>query len=250
MHRLLCTVGGDVFTVRPVQVSVKYKAAQALVTFGTYCKRARGKQMSEQEVQEHATEWSRPRAWQLLNEYTRSESLLKHALAVESCTRAYGVEEAARLQLPPEEAAAMAERYSVTALMHDFDYEQHPSLEEHPFVGVRILKERGWPEEIQIAILGHADYSGVARTSHLAKTLFACDELSGLLTACALVKPTRRIADVELAGVQKKMKDKAFARGVNRADVVKGAQELGVSLEAHIAFCLLAMQGKAETLGL
>ncbi|TCK74043.1 HD domain-containing protein [Acidipila rosea] len=193
---------------------------------------------------------SRDGAWALLNEYTQSASLLKHALAVETCMRAYGEREADALGLTGEERAQLVERYAVTGLLHDFDYERYPSLEDHPFVGVRILAEQGWPEEIRTAILGHAEYSGVPRETHLAKTLFACDELAGFLTACSLVKPTKSIFDVEVAGVRKKMKDKAFARGVNREDIVKGAGELGVELEAHIAFCLEAMQRNAAALGL
>lgn len=195
-------------------------------------------------------DWSRARAWQLLQEYTQGASLLKHALAVETCTRAYGEQEAAQQGLTGGAAAELAERYSATALLHDFDYERYPSPEEHPFVGVRILEEQGWPEEIRTAILGHANYSGVPRVTHLAKSLYACDELSGLLTACALVKPSKRIAEVDVAGVRRKMKDKAFARGVNREDVVEGAAELGVELDTHIAFCLEAMQRNAEALGL
>ena len=195
-------------------------------------------------------EWPRERAMALLEEYTQSVSLRKHALAVETCCRAYGEQEAARLGLPADEAARLAERYAVTALLHDFDYERHPSVEEHPFVGVRVLEAQGWPEEVRTAILGHAGYSGVPRATHLAKALFACDELSGLLTACALVKPSKRIAEVDVAGVRRKMKDKGFARGVSRKDVVEGAAELGVELDAHIAFCLRAMQGNAEALGL
>jgi predicted hydrolase (HD superfamily) len=144
----------------------------------------------------------------------------------------------------------MVELYSTTALLHDYDYERHPTREEHPFVGVRELERRGWPEELRTAILGHAEYSGVPRVTHLAKVLFACDELAGFLTACALVKPTRAIADVEVKSVRKKMKDKAFARGVNRADVIQGAAELGVELDAHIAFCLEAMKKRAAELGL
>ena len=192
--------------------------------------------------------YSRAAAWALLNEYTQSASLLKHALGVEACVRAYGEREAAGL--PAEEAAEVVETYSVTALLHDFDYERFPSLEDHPFVGVRILAEQGWPEAVRTAILGHADYSGVPRETHLAKTLFACDELSGFLTACALVKPTRSINDVEVAGVRKKMKDKAFAKGVHREDIVKGAAELGVELDAHIQFCIEAMRRSADALGL
>ena len=135
-------------------------------------------------------------------------------------------------------------------MLHDFDYERHPTPEEHPFVGVRELERLGWPEVMRTAILGHALYSGVPRETHLAKVLFACDELAGFLTACALVKPTKSIADVEVASVKKKMKDKAFARGVHREDIVQGAAELGVDLDAHIAFCIEAMKKRAGELGL
>jgi len=197
-----------------------------------------------------STPFDRDRAWALLNEHTQSLSLLKHALAVETCVRAYGEREADALALDIDARAALLEQYSATALLHDFDYEKHPSREEHPFVGVAILAEQGWPEEIRTAILGHAEYSGVPRVTHLAKTLFACDELAGFLTACSLVKPTKSIHDVEAAGVKKKMKDKAFARGVNRDDIVTGAAELGVPLEDHITFCIVAMQKNAEALGL
>jgi predicted hydrolase (HD superfamily) len=194
--------------------------------------------------------YSRERAWTLLNEYTQSASLLKHALAVETCVRAYGEREAAAEDLSGEPREAFIEKYSVTGLLHDFDYEKYPTPEEHPFVGNRILSEQGWPEGIRTAILAHAEYSGVPRETHLAKTLFACDELAGFLTACSLVKPTKSIHDVEVAGVRKKMKDKAFAKGVNREDIVKGAGELGVALDEHIAFCIAAMQNNAEMLGL
>ncbi len=143
------------------------------------------------------------------------------------------------------EREALLETYSCTALLHDFDYEKFPSLEDHPFEGNKILTAQGWPEEIRTAILGHAEYSGVPRVTHLDKTLFACDELAGFLTACSLVKPTKSIHDVEVAGVRKKMKDKAFAKGVHREDIVKGAAELGVELDAHIQFCIDAMRAKA-----
>src|ERR1700757_1347465 len=186
--------------------------------------------------------FSREHAWQLLTEWTLSESLRKHALAVEACVTAYGEAEADRRALSGTEREALLRLYSTTALLHDFDYERHPSRDEHPFVGVRELERLGWPLELRTAILGHAEYSGVPRVTHLDKVLFACDELAGFLTACALVKPTRSIADVEVAGVKKKLKDKAFARGVNRDDVINGAAELGVELEAHIAFCIEAMK--------
>jgi len=194
--------------------------------------------------------YSRTQAWQLLTEWTQGESLRKHALAVEACVAACGEAEADRLSLTGEERDAMIQLYSTTALLHDFDYERHPSLEEHPFVGVRELVRLGWPAELRTAILGHAQYSGVPRVTHLDKSLFACDELAGFLTACALVKPSKSIADVEVAGVRKKMKDKAFARGVNREDVIQGAAELGVELNAHIGFCIEAMRKRAAELGL
>ncbi|MGA2906235.1 MAG: HAD family hydrolase [Terracidiphilus sp.] len=194
--------------------------------------------------------FSRQCAWQLLNDWTQSESLRKHALAVEACVVAYGEQEAGRIALEGDARTALVELYSTTALLHDFDYERHPTPEEHPFVGVRELERLGWPEELRIAILGHALYSGVPRTTHLAKVLFACDELAGFLTACALVKPTKSIADVEVTSVKKKMKDKAFARGVHREDIVQGAAELGVDLDTHIAFCVEAMKKRASELGL
>lgn len=194
--------------------------------------------------------YGRAQAWQLLTGWTQGESLRKHALAVEACVAACGEAEADRLGLTGVARDALIELYSTTALLHDFDYERHPSLEEHPFVGVRELERLGWPVELRTAILGHAQYSGVPRVTHLDKALFACDELAGFLTACALVKPTKAIAEVEVAGVRKKMKDKAFARGVNRADVIQGAEELGVDLDAHIAFCIEAMKKRARELGL
>lgn len=198
--------------------------------------------------------YGREQAWQLLTEWTQSESLRKHALAVEACVTAFGEAEADRLGLTgPESAqerAALVELYSTTALLHDFDYERHPTAEEHPFVGVRELERLGWPLAMRTAILGHAQYSGVPRDTHLAKVLFACDELAGFLTACALVKPTKAIADVEVAGVRRKMKDKPFARGVNRADVIQGAAELEVELDVLITFCIEAMKKRATELGL
>jgi predicted hydrolase (HD superfamily) len=194
--------------------------------------------------------FSRAQAWQLLTEWTVSESLRKHALAVEACVAAYGEAEAERLGLEGEKRQAMLALYQTTALLHDFDYERHPSLDEHPFVGVKELERLGWPEELRTAILGHAQYSGVPRATHLAKALFACDELAGFLTACALVKPGKAIAYVEVAGVRRKMKDKAFAKGVNRQDVIQGAEELGVDLDAHIGFCIEAMKKWAGELGL
>jgi len=194
--------------------------------------------------------FGREQAWRLLTEWTQSESLRKHALAVEACVGAYGEQEAGRLGLEGDARTSLVNLYSTTALLHDYDYERHPTAEEHPFVGVRELERLGWPEEMRMAILGHAEYSGVPRVSHLAKVLFACDELAGFLTACALVKPTKAIADVEVASVRKKMKDKAFARAVHREDIVKGAQELGIDLDAHIGFCIAAMKKRAGELGL
>ena len=199
---------------------------------------------------ETAIPFTREQAWTLLTEWTQSESLRKHALAVETCVLAYGEAEADRLGLRGDARAALLNLYSTTALLHDYDYERHPTADEHPFVGVRELERLGWPEELRTAILGHALYSGVPRTSHLARALFACDELAGFLTACALVKPSKSIADVEVAGVRKKMKDKAFARGVHREDIVLGASELGVDLDAHIAYCIEAMKQHAIELGL
>jgi predicted hydrolase (HD superfamily) len=194
--------------------------------------------------------YGRKQALSLLREWTEGESLRKHALAVEACVLAYGEAEADRLGLTDEERDSLLNLYSTTALLHDFDYERHPSRQEHPFVGVRELERLGWPLELRSAILGHAEYSGTPRVTHLDKVLFACDELAGFLTACSLVKPTKAIADVEVAGVRKKMKDKAFARGVNRQDVVQGAAELGVDLDAHIAFCIEAMKRRSADLGL
>lgn len=200
--------------------------------------------------EEFSSAYGREAAWKLLTAWTKSESLRKHALAVEACVVAYGEAEADRRGVAGEERAAMLELYATTALLHDFDYERHPTPDEHPFVGVRELGRLGWPEELRTAIVGHAQYSGVPRETHLAKALFACDELAGFLTACALVKPSRSLAEVETAGVRKKLKDKAFARGVNREDVIQGAAELGVELDAHIGFCIQAMRKRAAELGL
>jgi predicted hydrolase (HD superfamily) len=171
-------------------------------------------------------------------------------MAVSVCTEAYGVMEAERLGLSGAEAAEFVEMYASAGLLHDMDYERYPTQQEHPFVGVKHLRERRWPENVLHAILAHADYSGVARESHLDKALFACDELAGFLTACALVKPTKSILDVEVAGVKKKMKDKAFARAVLREDITSGAELLGLSVDEHVGNCLRAMQARAEELGL
>lgn len=173
----------------------------------------------------------------LLHEYTKSESLRKHALAVEACCRAYAPE-------------SERELWGITGLLHDFDYERWPNLPDHPLQGNRILTELDYPEPLRHAILAHCSQTGVARETPLDKTLFACDELAGFLTACALVKPNKSLAEVEPAGVQRKLKDKAFARSVSRADILQGASELGVPLEQHIAFCLEALRGIAPALGL
>jgi predicted hydrolase (HD superfamily) len=197
-----------------------------------------------------AGDHTRERALQLLEEWTKGESLRKHGLAVSVCTEAYGVREAARLGLAGDEAAEFVALYASAGLLHDMDYERHPTQEEHPFVGVATLREQGWPEPVMHAILAHADYSGVVPESHLDKALFACDELAGFLTACALVKPTKSIRDVEVKGVLKKMKDKAFARAVKREDMTAGAALLGLSVEEHVGNCLAAMRARAEELGL
>ncbi len=181
----------------------------------------------------------REEAWCLLTEFTQSESLRKHALAVEACMRAYAP------KFGGDEA-----QWGVVGLLHDFDYEKYPSHEDHPYKGNEILKERGWPEEIRRAIMSHAEYTGVRRESAMEKALFACDELAGFITASALVKPGKSLVEVEAKSVRKKMKDKAFARSVNRDDIVNGAADLGVELEEHIAFCIEAMKGIAEKLGL
>jgi predicted hydrolase (HD superfamily) len=195
-------------------------------------------------------EHSRERALALLEEWTKGESLRKHGLAVSVCTEAYGVMEAARLGLAGDEAADFVALYACAGLLHDMDYERHPTLDEHPFVGVAELGAQGWPEPVLHAILAHADYSGVACESHLDKALFASDELAGFLVACALVKPTKSILDVEVKGVLKKMKDKAFARAVKREDITGGAALLGLSVDEHVGNCLTAMQARATELGL
>lgn len=181
----------------------------------------------------------REQAWNILCKFTKSDGLRKHALAVETCVAAY----AGKFGEDPL-------KWSVTALLHDFDWEIHPTLDEHPQKGEPILAERGVPEEIRRAILSHANHLGVARVSPLEKTLYACDELAGFITAISYVKPHRSVFEVDVASVKKKMKDKAFARSVNRQDIIDGALELGVPLEEHIDFCVKAMQNRAEELGL
>jgi putative nucleotidyltransferase with HDIG domain len=187
---------------------------------------------------------TRDDAWKLLCEYTQSESLRKHMLAVETCVRAY-----ARKNNADEEL------WGIAALLHDFDYERWPNYEHspdqgHPAEGAKILRQQGYSGEIIRAILSHADYSGIVRQSPLEHALFACDELAGFLTACSYVRPSKSILDLEADSVKKRLKDKAFARGVNRDDVRKGAEELGIPLEEHISFCIAAMRENAEVLGL
>ncbi len=182
---------------------------------------------------------TRDEAWKIVCEFVQSDGLRKHMLAVEACMAAY-----ARQQGGDEEA------YAITGLLHDFDWEIHPNLPDHPTKGEAILEARGVSAEIRRAILSHADFTGVKRESPMEKTLFACDELAGFLTACSYVKPSRSIHEVDVKSVRKKLKDKAFARAVNRDDVLNGAAELGVDLDAHIEFCIGAMRDRAELLGL
>lgn len=179
-----------------------------------------------------------------MHEYTASESLRKHMLAVEAAMRSYA-----------QKLAEDVERWAIAGLLHDFDYERYPNdahspTGEHPSEGVRVLRSRGYPEDVLQAILGHATYTGVPRDSLMAKALFAVDELTGLITATALVRPSRSVRDLDARSVRKKMKDKAFARGVSREDITLGATELGVDLDEHIAFVIGAMQSEAEALGL
>jgi putative nucleotidyltransferase with HDIG domain len=187
---------------------------------------------------------TRADALALMHEFTASDSLRKHMLAVEAAMRAYATKQDADV-----------ERWGLAGLIHDFDYERFPNdarspTEEHPSEGVRILRARGWPEDVLEAIMGHALYTNTPRTTPMAKTLFAVDELTGLITATALVRPSRSVHEVETKSVRKKMKDKAFARGVSREDVVNGAAELGADLDEHIGFVIGAMQGAAGSLGL
>jgi putative nucleotidyltransferase with HDIG domain len=175
----------------------------------------------------------------LLKEYTKSDSLLKHAYAVETCVKAYA-----------KKFGEDESYWGNVALLHDFDYEMYPTAEEHPFKGSEILKEKGFDEEFRNTILSHADYSGVPRNTLLAKTLFACDELAGFITAVTYVRPNKTVDEVEVKSVKKKMKDKAFARSVSREDITKGAEELGIALEEHIQFCISAMRANKTELGL
>src|SRR5258708_26961282 len=182
---------------------------------------------------------TRAQAWEIVCEFTKSEGLRKRALAVETCVVAYAK------KLNEDE-----QKWSITALLHDFDWEIHPQAPDHPMKGEAILATRGVEEEIRRAILSHANYSGVPRESLLEKTLFACDELAGFLTAVSYVKPGRSIHEVDVAGVRKKLKDKAFARSVSRDDIINGAQQMGVDLDQHIEFCTQAMRARAPELGL
>jgi predicted hydrolase (HD superfamily) len=224
----------------------------------------------------------RDSAWCLLNEFTQSESLRKHALAVEACMRAcarrFGEEHervpqavagqeqpghereghdfsrAAQPQTPmgasAPEGTSAEDLWGIVGLIHDFDYERWPSLDDHPYKGNEILKQRGWPEIITKAVMSHAEYTGVTRDTPMEKALFACDELAGFITAVALIKPSKSLADVDAKSVRKRMKDKAFARKVNREDIINGAAALGVDLDEHIALCIDAMKGIAGELGL
>jgi len=182
---------------------------------------------------------TREEAFNLLKEFTGSENLIKHALATEAAMRAYA-----------EKFGQDPDKWGVTGLLHDFDYEKYPSLEDHPFKGAKILEEKGYPQEMIRAILSHGDHTGIPRETLLEKTLYAVDELTGFIVAVSLVRPSKKIADVTVKSVMKKWKDKAFARGVNRENIEKGAKELGVELKDHIECVLEAMKGIAEQLGL
>ena len=218
---------------------------------------------------------TRAEAWELLTEFTQSESLLKHALAVEACMRAYArkfavaasdssnqerecegrdlshaVNTITNVRALAPEGLSSEELWAIVGLIHDFDYDRWPSLDEHPYKGNAILKERGWPDVVTRAIMSHAEYSGVTRDSQMEKALFACDELAGFITAVALIKPGKSLAEVDVKSVRKRMKDKAFARKVNRDDIINGAADLGVDLDEHIAFCIEALKPLAKELGL
>jgi putative nucleotidyltransferase with HDIG domain len=181
----------------------------------------------------------RESAWCLLTEFTQSESLRKHALSVEACMRAYA-----------RKFGGDEDLWGIVGLLHDFDYEKYPSADDHPYRGNEILKERGYSDEIRRAIMSHAEYSGVSRDTPMEKALFACDELAGFITAVALIKPSKSLAEVDAKSVRKRMKDKAFARKVNRDDIVNGAADLGVDLDEHITFCIEALKPIAGELGL
>ena len=182
---------------------------------------------------------TRDAAWRLLTEYTTNDRLLKHGLAVEAAVRGYA-----------REFGEDEEAWGIVALLHDFDYEQWPSAEDHPYRGCEILKELGYPDYMMRAILSHAEYTGVARESRLEHTLFACDEMAGFVTAAALVRPSRSVCDLETKSVRRRMKDKAFARAVPREDLKQGAEEIGLSLDEHITNVIRFMRPEAEALGL
>lgn len=182
---------------------------------------------------------SRRDAWALMTEYTQGESLRKHMMAVEAAVRGYA-----------RHFGEDEEDWGVVALLHDFDYERYPDQENHPYRGVEVLTARGYPEWVTRAILSHADYSGVARETRLEKTLYACDEMSGIVTAAALVRPSKSILDLEASSVMKRMKDKAFARAVSRDDLRRGAEELGIPLDQHITHVITFMRVEADALGL
>jgi predicted hydrolase (HD superfamily) len=217
---------------------------------------------------------TRQAAWELLTEFTQSESLRKHALAVEACMRACArkfatqstsdvpghereghdfsraVEPSLISRASAPEGLEQEDLWGIVGLIHDFDYDRFPSLDDHPYKGNAILKERGWPEVISRAVMSHAEYTGVTRDSLMEKALFACDELAGFITAVALIKPSKSLAEVDVKSVRKRMKDKAFARKVNRDDIINGAAALGVDLDEHIALCIDAMKAIAADLGL
>lgn len=221
---------------------------------------------------------TRDQTWELLTEFTQSESLRKHALSVEACMRAYARKfdreahsreghnreghnaeghDFSRATADAPQTGALAPEgtsdenlWAIVGLIHDFDYERWPSLEDHPYKGNEILKQRGYPEVITRAIMSHAQYTGVTRDTPMEKALFACDELAGFITAVALIKPGKSLAEVDAKSVRKRMKDKAFARKVNRDDIINGARDLGVDLDEHIAFCIEAMKPIAKELGL
>jgi len=184
-------------------------------------------------------ELNRDECLSILKDYTKSESLLKHAYAVETCVVAYA-----------KNFGEDEKFWGNVGLLHDFDYEKYPTAEEHPYKGNEILKELGFTEEFRTAIMSHAEYTGVPRTTKLQKTLFACDELAGFITAVTYVRPSKSIDEVKVKSVKKKLKDKGFARAVNREEIYKGTEELGIPLEEHIQFCIDAMRANKEILGL
>ena len=183
--------------------------------------------------------YDRAAAWELLCEYTKTEPLRKHALAVEAAMRAYAAN-----------YGGDEEQWAIVGLLHDFDYEAHPNADEHPLKGAEIMRQRGWPEEIVYAVLCHADYLGLERKTPMHRAIYAVDELTGFVIAVALVRPSKSLAEVDVKAVRKKMKDKGFARAVNREDITKGAEQLGVDLDEHIAFVIGSLRPVAEELGI